>query len=207
MEKSYDPFLVEIDTWYPNPELDLSFKIDYTPIVGTTLPPFGLICKMNGQLKIGPYGGPIREIIIIIDQQMQFVFDYSQIIDLRLPNKWVQAHYNGIGLPLFLIWFESVFYGVWVHINQTDNSQRAPSNSKTKNPESNFCVSCAGIGSNQCRSCSGTGYITESVQKSEWNSNTQSYEYRYVHENRACMRCSGSGRIICDWCQGRGQGN
>ena len=112
-ENSYNPFVVDLETWYDHPDEALSFKIDYTPIAGTTLSPYGLVCRINSQFKIGPYGGPIREIIITHDSHMQVVSDPSLIIDLRIENKWIQAHYNGKMLPLFFNRIEATVYGVW----------------------------------------------------------------------------------------------
>lgn len=203
-DNSYNPFVVDLETWYDHPDQTLSFKIDYTPIAGTTLSPYGLVCRINGQFKIGPYGGPIREIFIVHDSHMQVVSDPSLIIDLRIENKWIQAHYNGKMLPLFFNRNEATVFGVWSASHPMETSTPTTANPIYNPYGKEICVSCAGIGSRQCSFCAGTGYTTESVQKSEWNSNTQSYEYRYVHEQRTCIRCSGGGRINCNWCNGTG---
>lgn len=202
-ENAYVPFEVGLDTWYENPEKTISFKIEYTPIAGTNISPFGLVCQINGQLTIGKYGGPIREIIIPDNIYMQGVLDMNLVIDLRTMYSWVQAHYYGKWLPLYFLRNEISLFGVWMKSDPMETAAPATDNPVSKPIEQGFCVSCSGMGSRQCNTCAGTGYTMESVAKSVWNSYSQTYETRYEHERRTCTRCIG-GRIVCSWCNGRG---
>lgn len=67
------------------------------------------------------------------------------------------------------------------------------------------CGSCGGSKQTNCFSCGGSGGMTKYAQASQWNPNTNAYEYVSTSYWGNCDSCSGSGRKTCYSCDHAGQ--